>query len=141
MNIASDHRAPAAAEATVGRILVVEDDPDIRFSVGLALELAGHQIVEAATGEAALELLAGEPVDLVLLDLRLPGMDGWAVLEHLAAQGRFPEQAVIVLSAYADPELQALAVGRGCRGSPDTPSGHDRLLARVAAVLHGDDAA
>ena len=61
-------------------VLVVDDDRSIRGLVSRTLSLDGHRVIEAAEGNAALEALASEAVDVVLLDLMMPVMDGWAVL-------------------------------------------------------------
>ncbi|MEI7530162.1 MAG: response regulator, partial [Elusimicrobiota bacterium] len=65
----------------MARILIVDDEPDMRLAVRNVLKLRGHDVMEAGDGPAALEILAGEDVDLMLLDIRLPGMDGIEVLE------------------------------------------------------------
>jgi len=65
----------------MSRILIVDDEPDMRLAVRNVLKLRGHDVVEAGDGPAALTILAGEDVDLMLLDIRLPGMDGIEVLE------------------------------------------------------------
>lgn len=62
---------------TRDRILVVDDDESIRQIVRLCLTDEGYEVVEAANGEDALEVLAGTPPNLILLDLRMPVMDGW----------------------------------------------------------------
>ena len=69
----------------MARILIVDDEPDMRLAVRNVLKLRGHEVVEAGDGPAALEILAGEDVDLMLLDIRLPGMDGIEVLEKAKA--------------------------------------------------------
>jgi len=69
----------------MARILIVDDEPDMRLAVRNVLRLRGHEIVEAGDGPTALEILSGEDVDLMLLDIRLPGMDGIEVLEKAKA--------------------------------------------------------
>jgi DNA-binding response OmpR family regulator len=81
----------------VARILVVDDDPDIRLLLRLELSAEGHAIVEAGDGRAALDALERDPVDLMLLDIMMPVLDGWGVLRAL------PESAppVVVVTALA----------------------------------------
>ncbi len=81
-------------------VLVVDDEPDIRLLVRLMLETAGHEVTEAATGEAALAAVAERRPDLLLLDIRLPGMDGWEVLRKLRAEDddRLP---IVIMSAHS----------------------------------------
>ncbi len=80
-------------------ILVVDDEPDIRMLARLALETEGHEVTEAATGEEALDL-AGS-VDLVLLDIRLPGVDGWDVLKKLRAETAPDALPIVMMSAHS----------------------------------------
>src|SRR5438093_10040740 len=68
---------------SVAQILVVDDDPEIQQLLGYVLRREGHEIVEATTGEDALKLVQRLTPDLVILDLMLPGMDGFAVCERL----------------------------------------------------------
>lgn len=65
------------------RILIIDDDADIRQLVGIILDQAGFELVEAASGPAGLRLIRDEAFDLVLLDVMMPGLNGWAVLEQL----------------------------------------------------------
>lgn len=110
-------------------VLVVEDDDDIRGYLTTVLERDGHRVVAAASAEEALRLLAEEPAILAVLDVGLPGMDGFALVEHL---GDVP-----VVIVTADPlRAKMRAFGRRDRltilAKPVTP---DRLRAAVAAAL------
>lgn len=93
------------------KILVVDDEPNICSTLQGLLEDLGHRARSCASGEAALELLAQESFDLVFLDVRLPGMDGLAVLEQIAV--RRLEAAVIMISAHADLETAVRATRLG----------------------------
>ena len=66
-------------------VLVVDDEPDIRDLVRINLEQAGHRVVTAADGDEALASVRREPPDALFLDVRMPGTDGWTVLEELKA--------------------------------------------------------
>jgi CheY-like chemotaxis protein len=85
-------------------VLVVDDEPDIVLAARLVLEASGCVVIQAASGEAALELLEADKTDVeaVFLDLRMPGLDGWRVLKELRVKG-ISKLPVIVLSAYCDP--------------------------------------
>jgi len=87
-----------------GRILVVDDEPDIRELVRLNLEIEGYDVVLAPTGNAALATLEAEPIDLVLLDVMMPGIDGWEVLSRIKGNRdpRLSEVPVVMLTARAD---------------------------------------
>ena len=80
-------------------MLVVDDDPDMRAFVRLALEAVGHEVRESADGAAALAELAGWRADLVLLDLMMPGMDGWAFRERQRTAPGLADIPVILMTA------------------------------------------
>jgi DNA-binding response OmpR family regulator len=87
-------------------VLVVDDEPDIRELVRINLEQAGHRVITAANGSEALAVLRGETPDAMFLDVRMPGLDGWAVLEELkSASGRdLSEIPVFMVTAADEPE-------------------------------------
>ncbi len=95
----------------MGRILVVDDEEGVRSFLAECLELDGHQIEEAADGQQALERLRSRGFDLVLTDLRMPGMDGMQLLEKVQAEQ--PEVEFIVLTAHGNIEsaVQAMKLG------------------------------
>lgn len=97
----------------VARILVVDDEPDIRMVVGLNLRLAGMEFGEAKDGAQALEMLKTGEWDACLLDLMMPGTDGYGVLRGLREAGLLDKVTVIVLSAKGTPAaaLSALELG------------------------------
>ncbi len=113
-------------------ILVVDDDADIRTLVAELLERAGHGVIQAPDGESGLKLFYAEQPDLVLLDVSMPGLDGWEVLTRIRELSDVP---VLMLTARAG-ELEKV---RGLRGGADDyvtkPFGRQELLARVEAAL------
>jgi CheY-like chemotaxis protein len=117
----------------MSRVLVAEDEKDIRSLARLLLELAGHQVVEAPDGEAALAILTShDDVDVVLLDLRLPGRDGWEVMTELRSAGRLDGLRIVVFSAQIGPRDYERAVDHGAAGYLTKPFSEDELLAAVA---------
>jgi DNA-binding response OmpR family regulator len=84
------------------KILVVEDDPDLREMEAILLEAEGYDVVALSDGVEAAETVEREKADLVLLDLMMPRKDGLAVLADLRARPRTNGTPVIVVSAYAD---------------------------------------
>ena len=95
-------------------VLVVEDEVDLLFTISLSLELSGYSVVKAASGEEALSVVEKERPDAVVLDIRLPGIDGWEVLNRLRDLGHFPATPVVLLSAQVDAATAARAVELGC---------------------------
>jgi two-component system KDP operon response regulator KdpE len=92
----------------VARILVVDDDPDIRLLLRLELSAEGHTIAEAGDGQAALGVLEREPVDLVLLDIMMPVLDGWEVLRTLESAASPPIVVVTALATHGQHHLVEL---------------------------------
>jgi DNA-binding response OmpR family regulator len=116
----------------VSAVLVVDDDADIRGLVSELLERAGHAVIDAGDGAEGLRLFYAEQPDLVILDVSMPGLDGWAVLERIRELSDVP---VVMLTARAE-ELDKV---RGLRAGADDyvtkPFGRQELLARVDAAL------
>jgi DNA-binding response OmpR family regulator len=113
-------------------ILVVDDDPDLRDLVRELLERAGHSVRTAAHGREALKLLFDVRPRLIVLDVTMPDMDGWATLERVRDVTDVP---VLMLTAR-DAELEKV---RGLKAGADDyvtkPFGRQELLARVEALL------
>ena len=90
------------------KLLVIDDDESIRKVLTVTLRDAGYQVLTAGDGESGLKIFAEEGPDIVLCDLRMPGMDGISVLKEIKA--RDPEKEVIVITAYADMDLAIKAL-------------------------------
>ena len=95
----------------VSTILVVDDDAALRESLSETLGDLGHEVVEAADGERALSLLGRRPVDAVLLDLRMPGLDGMEVLRRIRAMPAAPPVAILTAVASAANTIEAMRLG------------------------------
>jgi two-component system alkaline phosphatase synthesis response regulator PhoP len=89
------------------RILIVDDDPGIRGLVRAVLSRAGYDIDEAADGGEGLAAMAKVPYDAVILDLMMPGVNGFQVVAQLEADGSYP-RCVIIMSAAAESTIQEL---------------------------------
>jgi two-component system, OmpR family, KDP operon response regulator KdpE len=114
------------------RVLIVEDDVPLRNAVRTTLERGGHEVRVAADGAAGSRALAEERYEVVLLDIGLPFVDGWRVLEGLEP-GRLP--AVIVISARGEERDKVRALDLGADDYLAKPFGADELLARIRAVM------
>lgn len=119
----------------MARVLVVDDEEDIRLLARLVLEADDHEVIEAADGQSALDHLAGEPIDLIMLDIRMAGMSGWDVIDELVARGSMPTLPVLIFSAHVEPGLLATALGRGCAGVLAKPFTTDECLDAVRQAL------
>jgi two-component system KDP operon response regulator KdpE len=113
------------------RVLVVDDDSQMLRAVTNALSARGYDVLTAATGERALSLAADEELDLVLLDLGLPGIEGHQVIERLRAWTELP---VIVISVRDSQEEKVAALDAGADDFVTKPFGMKELLARMRAV-------
>ncbi len=106
-------------------ILVAEDDPRTRESLGRAMTRAGYRTLTAADGAGALPILQRESVDVLLTDLKMPGVDGMTLLEQVRSD--FPETVVIILTAFATVDLAVEAMRKGAYDFLTKPIHLDKL--------------
>ena len=118
----------------LGRLLIVDDEPQILRALTPALAAAGFTVSTADNGEAALAQLAGEPSELVILDLGLPDMDGKEVIQRIREWSDCP---IIVLSARDLESEKIAALDLGADDFVNKPVGVGELLARMRAVMRG----
>jgi DNA-binding response OmpR family regulator len=114
------------------RILIVEDEPQLRALLRLYLEREGHEVLEATDGRAALQAFEAGQVDLVVLDLMLPGMQGETVLETLRESSDVP---VLITSAKRSDAERIAGLRLGADDYLAKPFNPHELTARVAAIL------
>jgi CheY-like chemotaxis protein len=113
----------------VGRVLVVEDEPEIRDFVAMVLGSEGYRVTTAANGAVALDEVGREPFDLILLDMRMPVMDGWS-FAHAYHAGTGPHAPIVVLTAARDAAERAAQIH--AEGFLGKPFDLDDLLTLVA---------
>src|SRR6266536_5239941 len=118
------------------RILVIDDEPNIRSFIGRALTAAGYLIGFAGSGSEGLRHALDEHYDLVILDLVMPDMDGCNVLDQLLRAR--PDQTVMVLSCVADVATKVDCLERGARDYLTKPFSLAELLARIRVRLRED---
>ena len=117
------------------RVLVVEDEPDIRDLLAFHLERDGYQVTRATTGPEALRQLRAAPPDLVILDLMLPELDGLEVCRRLRADPATATLPVIMLTAKGDEVDRVVGLELGADDYVVKPFSPKEMLARVRAVL------
>jgi DNA-binding response OmpR family regulator len=115
------------------RLLLVEDDPTLRQALAFNLTREGYEVASASNGEAALEAARNEQLDLILLDVMLPGMSGVEVLRVLRREG--VTTPVIILSAKGDEIDRVVGLKVGADDYVAKPFSRPELLARIEAVL------
>jgi DNA-binding response OmpR family regulator len=114
------------------RVLVVDDEPDIRGLVVELLERAGYATEAAADGREGLRKLYGSRPDLVVLDVTMPTMDGWDVLERIRDVSDVP---VLMLTALGTEDEKVRGLSAGADDYVVKPFGRNELLARVKTLL------
>lgn len=116
-------------------ILVVDDDENNRDLLSRRLEREGHDVVLAENGMKALENMRTQAVDLVMLDIMMPGMDGYAVLEHMKDDPKLVHLPVVMVSAITEMESVAHCIERGADDYLPKPVNPVLLRARVNSCL------
>jgi len=136
-----EYSAVAATNSSMmnaqARILIIEDDAKTVATIERYLTSAGFQTLIARDGEAGDKIAASEPVDLIVLDLMLPRVDGLEVCRRVRARGNTP---IIVLTARADEEERIAGLSRGADDYVIKPFSPRELVARVHAVLRRAEA-
>jgi CheY-like chemotaxis protein len=111
-------------------VLVVDDEPDIRATVSAMLEIEGYDVAEAANGADALRLLEEHSPDVILLDMRMPILDGWGFAAELRRRGH--QTPIVVMTAARDAAHWAAEIAASAFVSK--PFGYDDLIAAVRSV-------
>jgi CheY-like chemotaxis protein len=115
-----------------GGILVVDDDPDLREFLELVLTSMGFEVTSAANGREALDDMEGHDPDLILLDMKMPVMDGWEFCRAL--EGRDARPPIVVLTAAPDPAGRAADVhAEGWLGKPFEYADLEAIVRKFAA--------
>lgn len=122
-----------SAHPPMQRVLVVDDEPPIRRFLRASLSAQGYQILEADDGASARNILQRNAVDVIVLDLGLPGADGFEIIKQLREAGS--ALPIIVLSSRTDEAGKVRALDLGADDYVTKPFGMDELLARLRAAL------
>lgn len=118
------------------RILTVDDSASMRALLNHALSSRGFDVVQADDGQAALEWLAANEVDVVITDINMPRLDGFGLIEQLRSGSRHRDRPILVLTTESSDEKKARARSAGATGWIVKPFDPDKLVAAVRRVAH-----
>ena len=121
------------ASAPKQRILVIDDEPDIRKTLKMTLEYEGYEVLVAATGNEGLDRARSDHPDAVLLDIKMPGLDGLEVLERIKAQGN--DAAILMISGHGDISDAVRATRLGAFDFLEKPLEQERLSLALRNAL------
>ena len=117
------------------RILVIEDQEDNRQIVRDLMTASGYELIEATTGEEGLNVAAREQPDLILMDIQLPGIDGYEVTRRIKADPKLKKIPIIAVTSYALSGDDKKAFAAGCDGYVTKPYSPRLLLAKIREYL------
>ena len=118
-------------------VLIIDDEAEVRNFASRVLELEGYQILQAGDAEEGMRLVGESLISIVLLDLRLPGHDGWAVLEQIKSEPGLSAIPVIVFTASAGVPQRERALSMGAADYLVKPLSAASLKEAIARILHG----
>lgn len=119
----------------MAKILVIEDNENNRVLLSRRLKAQGYEVVTADDAESGLPMVHSVRPDLILMDLGLPGMDGWAATRQLKTDPALRALPVIALTAHAMQSDREKAVETGCDGFETKPIDFPRLFEKIEALL------
>jgi len=123
--------------STHGRILIIEDDSDIRDVLKLQLEQGGHQVIEAKDGEEGIDLMKKGSnllqVGLIITDIRMPKVNGVEAIDYIKANA--PSIPILVITGYPETELAVSLLQKGVKDYLVKPVEKEVLLSKVSAIL------
>jgi DNA-binding response OmpR family regulator len=118
------------------RILVIDDDPVIVDMLQLALEKAGYEVLSAIDGDLGLALFRREKPDLVVVDIAMPGIDGYQVIEQIRGTGDEPTKTpIIILTAHQQSVMRAYAEELGVDLYLTKPVAPQKLIGHIAELV------
>jgi len=119
----------------MAKILLVDDEPEIRYIARRMLEKVGHEVSEACDGEECLQKLKAEKPDLILLDVMMPGLKGWEVCRRIKAEDRTRSIPVVMFTVRTSEEDLEESRKCGAEGHINKPFEREELLRVVNRVL------
>jgi DNA-binding response OmpR family regulator len=117
-------------------ILIIEDDADVQKFVARVLELEGYRVLKAGNCDAGMDIIRENHVDLLLLDLLLPGRDGWSVLKEIKSVPELATIPVVALTAVAEPPQRRRTLRMGANDYLVKPLSAQSLKKTIGSILH-----
>jgi CheY-like chemotaxis protein len=117
------------------KILLIEDNEQNRYLATFLLEKHGCTVAHTPDGRAGIELATAQPFDLILLDIQLPGMDGYSVARALRANAALNHVPIVAVTSYAMAGDREKALAAGCNGYLEKPIDPETFVAQVAMFL------
>jgi two-component system phosphate regulon response regulator PhoB len=117
------------------KVLVIEDDETIAKMVRANLTASGYRVSCAGTGEEGIQMVRTETPDVILLDVKMPGMSGWEVIDELRADPRLKDVPVIVITASLKETDEASVLATGVQALLTKPFSVNRLMMKIDQVL------
>ena len=117
------------------KVLVIEDNEKNRYLISFILKGVGYEVVEAITGEEGVEIVNREHPDLVLMDIQLPGIDGYEATRRIRASPADEKIPIIALTSYAMTGDRQRAFAAGCTGYVEKPINPDTIIDEIQKYL------
>jgi two-component system, cell cycle response regulator DivK len=117
------------------RILIIEDNHQNRYLATFLLEKHGYEIIQASDGEMGIELAKTQPPRLILLDIQLPGMDGYAVARSLRAYPDLQDIPIVAVTSYAMSGDREKSLAAGCTGYIEKPINPETFVVEIERYL------
>ena len=119
----------------MGVILVVDDEPVTQLMLGLMLQRSNYKVITAVDGQEAMNHLANEQIDLAIIDVNMPKMDGMTMLQRLRADKRYENLPVIMFTAQGQERVRQEAAQKGATGFLTKPASSAEVTSTVARYL------
>jgi two-component system, cell cycle response regulator DivK len=121
------------------KILVIEDNEQNRYLVTFILEKHDYQVIQASNGQEGVSLACQQNPDLILLDIQLPIMDGYAVARELRKHAGLEKTPIVAVTSYAMPGDRENALDAGCTGYIEKPINPDTFMTQIEQYLQAKE--
>lgn len=119
-----------------GRVLYIEDNEQNLYLITFILKAADYQVIPAMSGEEGIMLAGDQAPDLILLDIQLPGMDGYEIARHLRSNPGLQRVPIVAVTSYAMVGDREKALAAGCDGYIEKPINPETFITQMEAHLH-----